>query len=98
QAGLPHLLLLHRPDALQAQRAGPVRHRLPAVRQGGLWPHLGPGAQEDMTRARLAALWVSQASRVLADGCLRLIAMLAWAGTGAEGRLSAWHLATAVFI
>jgi 1-acyl-sn-glycerol-3-phosphate acyltransferase len=49
-------------------------------------------------RVRLAALWVSQAARVLADGCLRLVAMLAWVGTGETGRLSAWHVATAVFI
>ena len=43
QARLPDLQLLHRPDAGQAQRTGPVRHRLPAVRQGGVRADLGRG-------------------------------------------------------
>ena len=41
---LPHVQLLHGPDAIEAQRDGPVRHRLPAVRQGGLRADLGGGA------------------------------------------------------
>ena len=45
QADLPHVQLLHGPDAIQAQRAGPVRHRLPAVRQGGLRADLGRGTR-----------------------------------------------------
>lgn len=49
-------------------------------------------------RVRFALLWVSGAARVLGDGCLRLVAMLEVAGASAEGRLSAWHLATAVFV
>ena len=44
QADLPDVQLLHGPDAVQAQRAGPVPHRLPAVRQGGLRADLGPGS------------------------------------------------------
>jgi hypothetical protein len=48
------------------------------------------------TSVRLVLLWVSQVARVLVDGCLRLVAMLEYAG--GEGGLSAWHLATAVFV
>jgi len=48
--------------------------------------------------ARLALLWVSQVARVLGDGCLRLVALVEVAGASAEGRLSAWHLAVAVFV
>src|SRR5208282_5338693 len=40
---VPDLQLLHRADALQAQRPRSVRHRLSAVRQGGLWTDLGRG-------------------------------------------------------
>ena len=43
QAPLPHLQLLHGPHAIKAQRARPVRHRLPAVRQGSLRTDLGGG-------------------------------------------------------
>jgi 1-acyl-sn-glycerol-3-phosphate acyltransferase len=49
-------------------------------------------------RVRLASLWVSQVARVLADWCLRLVAVLEWAGTSGLGSGSAWHIATAVFI
>ena len=47
---------------------------------------------------RLALLWLSQAARVLGDGCLRLIAMLQLAAVGGSGRLSAFHLAMALFL
>jgi 1-acyl-sn-glycerol-3-phosphate acyltransferase len=47
---------------------------------------------------RLVLLWISQASRVLADGCLRLVAMLSVTAAGERDRLSAFHLATALFI
>jgi 1-acyl-sn-glycerol-3-phosphate acyltransferase len=47
---------------------------------------------------RLVLLWVSVVARVLADGCLRLVAMLAVAGAGESGRLSAFQAATALFI
>src|SRR5208337_2491453 len=40
---LPDLQLLHSADSLQAQRPRSVRHRLSAVRQGGLWTDLGRG-------------------------------------------------------
>ena len=42
---LPDLQLLHGADAVEAQRAGPVRHRLPAVRQGDLRTDLGRGGR-----------------------------------------------------
>ena len=43
QTPVPDLQLLHGADAVQAQRAGPVPHRLPTVRQGGLRADLGRG-------------------------------------------------------
>jgi 1-acyl-sn-glycerol-3-phosphate acyltransferase len=46
---------------------------------------------------RLISLWVSQVARVLADWCLRLVAILEAAGAG-RPLAGAWHLATAVFI
>jgi 1-acyl-sn-glycerol-3-phosphate acyltransferase len=49
-------------------------------------------------KVRLVLLWVSQVARVLADGCLRLVAMLEATGAGESGRLSAFQLATALFI
>jgi hypothetical protein len=50
------------------------------------------------TTARLILLWVSQAARVLADGCLRLVAMLEYAGAGTAEKLAAWHLVMVVFV
>lgn len=47
---------------------------------------------------RLFLLWISQAARVLGDGCLRLVAMLELTGAGESGRLSAFHLTTALFV
>ena len=45
EADLPDLQLLHRADAGQAQRTGPVRHRLPPLRQGRVRPDLGRGEE-----------------------------------------------------
>lgn len=50
-----------------------------------------------VARIRLAALWISQVARVLADWCLRITAFLAWHQTSKAGG-DAWHIATAVFI
>jgi 1-acyl-sn-glycerol-3-phosphate acyltransferase len=49
-------------------------------------------------RVRLVSLWFSQSARVLADWCLRVAALLHWAGAGPEARNTAWHIATGVFI
>ena len=52
---LPDLQLLHGPDAVQAQRPGPVPHRLPSLRQGSLRADLGRGPAmrfAPMARAR----------------------------------------------
>jgi 1-acyl-sn-glycerol-3-phosphate acyltransferase len=49
-------------------------------------------------RLRLVTLWLSQTARVLADWCLLMLAMAAFAGQTRADTLSAWHLATAVFI
>ncbi len=38
-------------DALQAQQPRPVRHRLPTLRQGSLWPHLGRGQADHVSHA-----------------------------------------------
>ena len=43
QATLPHLQLLYRAHAIEAQRARPVRHGLSSVRQGSIWSDLGSG-------------------------------------------------------
>ncbi len=48
-------------------------------------------------RIRLASLWLSQVTRVLADWCLRVTALLTWSDA-AGPRGDAWHVATAVFI
>jgi 1-acyl-sn-glycerol-3-phosphate acyltransferase len=49
-------------------------------------------------RLRLVSLWVSHVARFLGDWCLRVVALLQWAGLGPEQRASAWHLATALFV
>jgi hypothetical protein len=49
-------------------------------------------------RVRLASLWVSQVARVLADWCLRIVALLAWSGAAHENGLLAGNTATAVYI
>jgi 1-acyl-sn-glycerol-3-phosphate acyltransferase len=46
-------------------------------------------------RGRFAALWLSQAARVMADNCLRVFVVLEVARGGAAARDAAWHLATA---
>jgi 1-acyl-sn-glycerol-3-phosphate acyltransferase len=50
------------------------------------------------TMTRLVLLWLSQAARVMADGCLRLVAMLEATGAGERGRLSAFQLSMVLFI
>ena len=45
-------------------------------------------------RLRLASLWVSQVARVLADWCLRIVALLAWSGAAHENGLLAGNTAT----
>lgn len=52
-----------------------------------------------MRRARwqLASLWLSQASRVLADQCLRLFVVLTIAKAGAAQREAAWHQVVTLF-
>src|SRR5438876_1451934 len=40
-----YIQLRHGPDAFQAQRTGPVRDRLPAVRQGGVRAAVGAGEE-----------------------------------------------------
>ena len=52
QTTLPHFQLLHGPDALEAERARPVRDRLPAVRQGGVWADLGRGTARRQSLSR----------------------------------------------
>jgi 1-acyl-sn-glycerol-3-phosphate acyltransferase len=49
----------------------------------------------DHARLRLACLWVSQTSRVLADWCL---GMAVFAALVDDGKRSAWYLTAAVFI
>jgi 1-acyl-sn-glycerol-3-phosphate acyltransferase len=49
-------------------------------------------------RLKFASLWVSQVARVLADWALRVAAFAEWAALRHESALSAWHLATIVFI
>lgn len=46
QARLPHVLVLHEPDANQRSSARPIRHRLSAVRQRSLRPALERGGSE----------------------------------------------------
>ena len=41
ETAVPDVQLLHGPDAVQAQRDGPVPHRMSTVRQGGLRADLG---------------------------------------------------------
>ena len=106
QARVPHLLLLHGALMAQAQRAGAVRHRLPAVRQGGVRVDLGAGEEEaggaggGREGARRVGEFVGLASRPSAGGRLPAAgrALLEVAGKSAEGQQSAWHVATAVFI
>ncbi len=45
-----------------------------------------------------ASLWVSQVARVLADWALRMAAFVEWSRLRHESEVSAWHLATVVFI
>ena len=45
-----------------------------------------------LPRCRLAALWLSQTSRVLADNALRMFVLLQVAGSNRIGQDSAWHL------
>lgn len=47
---------------------------------------------------RLALLWLSQVARVLADGCLRIVAMLELAAASQTDRLAACHLTIALFV
>jgi 1-acyl-sn-glycerol-3-phosphate acyltransferase len=47
-------------------------------------------------RLRLLALLIVQLARVMADWCLRLVAVLFGAGPDRKGILGSWHLATAV--
>jgi 1-acyl-sn-glycerol-3-phosphate acyltransferase len=47
-------------------------------------------------RLRLLALLIVQLARVMADWCLRLVAVLFVAGPDRQGVLGSWHLATAV--
>jgi 1-acyl-sn-glycerol-3-phosphate acyltransferase len=51
-----------------------------------------------IARLRLASLWISQVARVLADWCLRVVALLGWANSAGSGNQTAWHVGTAVFI
>jgi 1-acyl-sn-glycerol-3-phosphate acyltransferase len=46
----------------------------------------------------LILLWLSQAARVLADGCLCLLAIIECSSASAKGKVSAWHLAMVVFV
>jgi 1-acyl-sn-glycerol-3-phosphate acyltransferase len=43
-------------------------------------------------RGRLASLWLSQGTRILADNCLRLFVVLDLAHAGGTARTTAWHL------
>jgi 1-acyl-sn-glycerol-3-phosphate acyltransferase len=47
-------------------------------------------------RWRLAALWLAQVGRILADNCLRLFVVLEVARAGGAERDAAWHLTTAL--
>jgi 1-acyl-sn-glycerol-3-phosphate acyltransferase len=49
-------------------------------------------------RFRLAALWLSQTARVLADNCLRMVVVLLVAGAGQRESESAWHKTNVFFI
>lgn len=47
---------------------------------------------------RLASLWLSQVSRIMADNCLRVFVVLELAGIGAAERNAAWHLVSALLV
>ncbi len=49
-------------------------------------------------RLRLAALWLSQTARVLADNCLRMFVILQVARAGAHEAQAAWYQVTPFFI
>jgi 1-acyl-sn-glycerol-3-phosphate acyltransferase len=50
------------------------------------------------TSIRLISLWLSQAARILADGCVCLLAIFAYAGASAEANLSTWPVVLGVFV
>src|SRR5271166_5818714 len=49
-------------------------------------------------RFRLAALWLSQTARVLADNCLRMVVVLLVASAGQPQSDGAWHKTNVFFI
>ncbi len=49
-------------------------------------------------RFRLASLWLSQSTRLMADYCLRIFVILQLAEGGAQEREAAWHVVIALFM
>lgn len=49
-------------------------------------------------RLRLAALWLSQAARIMADNCLRMAVVMQAAASSALAGELAWNLAAALFV